>query len=227
MITCILAFKALEYLAMSAEMSVPRFQNGFVYQVFLDNALSLSTNLRTEEQRDEDNKIFFTATSIINVALRLDENLLNGKTGGCLFVARKNTEQGVPPIGFFYGVVNNTDPEFGTKNDKYITYAFGKSMVLVQNPTFISSRQNKDLDENEQLLIGKTPVPEGGIALPNGLIIAFSGFAGHVDEAICLAIALKCGLVNDVCAQDIAELGTEKSYKLALQLIRDSISDNF
>lgn len=169
--------------------------------------------------------LYDAVQQIVGASVNLPENVQAKKQGGCLAWARKTSEPYISAK--FFGSAGSEDPEFGLKNDKYIVYALSKLAVLIQNPGFTTSYENKKLRKEDQLLIGETPVPEGAIALPNDIILSFSGFAGYIDEAICLAVALKCHLINDVQARDIEEAGTGKSYDTAIQLLKMATSGKF
>lgn len=202
---------------MPIEIYTARAYDNPNWQRILDEITRLSTD-SSQEEKDLCAQIVEVASDVVEKACGLQENLEADKYGGCLVIGKKNSQSNWPPIPVFFGGAPKSDTEFGTKNDKYIVYALAKSAVLIQNPDFVTSKQNRDSPKPEQLFIGENSVPEGGIALPNGTILSFSGFAGYVDEAICLAIAMKMNLIDEQSAKEISEKGTQKSFAIAQEL---------
>ena len=193
-----------------------RFYDNSQLQATLDQIHTLSYH-RTETELRFSGEVFSAATEIVEEAIDLPENKKDGRYGGCMVYGRRGVSW--TPASLFIGGAIAEDPEFGHKWDKYTLYAFGKAAVLISNQDFLTSGENKSLSQDRRLRIINNPVPGGGIATPDGSILAFSGFSEEADEAVCLATAWKVGLINEQQARIIANKGTGKSFDIAKTFI--------
>ena len=117
------------------------------------------------------------------------------------------------------GATKSDDEEYGKKSDKYIMYAVTKAAVLFTNPDLSTSIEYESHAPEERIYLGENAIPAGGIALPTGEVLSFSGFSQGLDEALCIATALKMKLIDLTQAQEISNHGTKSSYELAIKLL--------
>jgi len=132
---------------------------------------------------------------------KLPEKFTEGRRGGVLGIAYRDSVHIIPPIFLQLGnILEIPDPQYKTKAEKYTAYIKDKIWFLLEHPKLETSGQNLDLPSNKRRKVygSNNEVPAGAIALPDGWVIAYSGYKnGEMDECIALAFRVLAGLSTE------------------------------
>lgn len=178
------------------------------------------------EDKKQIGDLIWAARMVIPKAIKFPESVEARKEGAAVVIC--NTDLNIPPIVFTVGNLDKPDPEFGSKESKYMLFALAKALFLKEIPAFRSSFQNCCFYDEDRWRINGVEIPAGAVRHGEWgkWIVSVSGLAPvKLDEICALGIFAKSGVItsNDAISYYDDSL-IEVAFPRALNRLRELVS---
>lgn len=166
-----------------------------------------------EDIMDVETTFLFAKTVVERLSL-VGSNREKYRTGGILSIG-KTGQSDYLVLGQVGDIQSDPNRTATDKIRKYTNVVLGKIAALLENPGYLSSKENASVDPKSQLVTEGIVVPGGAMRYGKvkDVVFGFSGFATpEEDDCVCLATSVIMGKLEINQALELARLTGNTIY---------------